>query len=681
VDLNPRYRFEAFVVGPSNRLAFTAAQAVAQNPGEAYNPLFLYGRSGLGKTHLLHAVGWGAMDTDGTRRAVYRTLEEFVGQYHAAVAAGQLDAFRRSTEETDVLLLDDVQFLAKHREMQSELLRFSEHMQGAGKQVVLSSDRPPSEIEELDERLISRLSGGLLVDLSPPDYETRLAILRRKADERGMVFAPGVLDTVAEIGAGNVRELVGLVNRLSAFQAVSDAPLTPVSARALLTDEDDEGAGSGRLGGRKSEAAGSTRTPDRTTPLRTSVSDPSRGVRHLDAGAAAPDEFGAFLSAVTRTVAQSIDAWKSRIGEAVVRWQGEGFRTARLEELLTHASLPDIENVLAHFAADVEMLKALASQAGELDPATAGHSRFRDPDRLAEAQAFVQKLNEGIVPPPGPTSTLKLEDYIGGAANDAVVRAAKLVAQDPGKRYNPLFITGPSGVGKTHLLHAIGNALANSAKGPRVVACLSAQAFIEDLLAAIEAGNVEWWRRRYRRADAFLLDDTQLIGGKEQTQDELFNLFNVFADAEKQLVFAADRLPAQLDQVASRLVTRFEGGLVVELAAPDRPMRAQFVRRLLDAQGVQADDDVVEYLAARPADSARAVQGLVNRAFSAMDPADQRITVAAARTAIEGRTARVSQQQAISALIPSGIDPTLGSREKLLWDWPEIGDRLVEDLR
>src|SRR5579872_1766491 len=106
VDLNPRFRFEAFVVGPSNRLAFTAAQAVAQNPGQAYNPLFLYGRSGLGKTHLLHAVGWGAMDTLGSRRAVYRTLEEFVGQYHAAVAAGQLDAFRRSTEEIDALLID-----------------------------------------------------------------------------------------------------------------------------------------------------------------------------------------------------------------------------------------------------------------------------------------------------------------------------------------------------------------------------------------------------------------------------------------------------------------------------------------------------------------------------------------------------------------------------------------------
>ncbi len=680
MDLNPRFRFEAFVVGPSNRLAFTAAQAVAQNPGEAYNPLFIYGRSGLGKTHLLHAIGWGAVDRQASIHAVYQTLEEFVGQHHAAVAAGQLDAFRRSAEETDLLLLDDVQFLAKHREMQTELLRLSERMQAINRQVVLSSDRSPQEIEDLDERLISRLSGGLLVDLAAPDFETRLAILRRKADERGMVFAPGVLDTVAEIGASNVRELVGLVNRLSAFQAVSEAPLTPASARALLVEEGEEAAGAAEDApptARPPARPGAPGAPAATEPRPV----PARAAPEPARASAPVDEFSAFLSAVTRTVERSIDAWRSRVGEAVVRWQGEGFRTARLEELLSHDSLADVETVLAHFAADVEMLKALAAEAGALDPSVAGHARFRDPDRLAEAEAFVKKLQEGIVPPPAPTATLRLDDYIAGAANEAVMRAARLVAQDPGRRYNPLYITGPSGVGKTHLLHAIGNALASGPGGPRVVACLSAQAFIEDLLAALEAGNVEWWRRRYRRADAFLLDDTQLIGGKEQTQDELYNLFNVFADAEKQLVFAADRAPAALEQVAARLVTRFEGGLVVELAAPDRTMRAAFVRRLLEAQGIQADDDVVEYLAARPADSARAVQGLVNRAFSAMDPSDQRLTVAAARTAIEGRAARVSQAQAISAVIPSGLDPALSSREKLLWDWPDIGDRLVEELR
>ena len=656
MDLNPRFRFETFVVGPSNRLAFTAAQAVAEGPGVAYNPLFLYGRSGLGKTHLLHAAGAGAQEHHKKLGVRYLTLEEFVEQFHAAVAATQLEAFRRSAEETDFLLLDDVQFLAKHREMQAELLRLSERMQGAGRQLILASDRPPSEIEDIDERLISRLSGGLLVDLATPDFETRLAILRRKAEERGTSFSPGVLEAVAEVGASSVRELVGLVNRLIAFQAVSDSPLTPQGARALLTGEAEQPADAPPA--EKPKAPEAAPAPPKPAP-----------------SPAAPDEFGSFLTAISRTVAQSIDAWKNKVGEAVVRWQGEGFRTARLEALLQGGETPNIQQVLDQYTADVGVLKELAAEAAALDPSAAGHARFRDPDGIEGAREFVGQLSEGLAPPPSPMAALKMSDYIVGSANEAVVRAAKVATEQPGTRYNPLYIAGPSGVGKTHLLHAVGNELART----RVVACLGAQAFIEELLNAIEQGRIEWWRRRYRRADAFLLDDVQLIGGKEQTQDELFNLFNVFADGEKQLVFAADRQPSALDNVAARLVTRFEGGLVVELAAPDRPMREIMVRRLLEGHKVGADDDVTQYLAARPADSARALQGIVNRALSAMDGSEDRLTLAAARRAIEGRASRPSQAQAISSLIPSGLDPALQGREKILWDWPDVGDRLMEE--
>lgn len=652
MDLNPRFRFESFVVGASNRLAATASQAVAASPGAAYNPLFLYAKSGLGKTHLLQAVGHGVLDRQPAMRVRYLTLEEFVEQYHAAVAAGQSDAFRRSAEEADVLLIDDVQFLARHRELQSELLRLSEALQVAECQLVLTSDRPPSEIQDLDERLISRLSGGLLVDMAAPDFETRLAILRRKSDERGMVFASGVLETVAEVGASNVRELVGLVNRLIAFQAVSDTPLTPQGARALLTGEVSEGG----------EAAASAPPP------------PPAAAEEVR------DEFSAFLSAVTRTVAQSLDAWRSRIGEAVMRWEGEGYRTARLEQLLHSESVPDVDGAIAKFAADVEELQRLAGEVAGLDAAAAGHARFRDPDRLDEARAFAARLLEGTAPPPAPSVALSFDDYIEGQANEAVVRAARLIAREPGRRYNPLFIVGPSGVGKTHLLHAVGNALAAGPSGT-TVACLSSQSFVEELVAAIDGGNIEWWRRRYRRADALLVDDVQLIAGKERSQEELFNLFNALADAEKQLVFTADRLPAQLKDIAPRLVTRFEGGLVAELVAPDRTMREKMVRKLLQAHGVAAEDDVVQYLAARPADSARAVQGLVNRALSSMDSADSALTMRTARIAIVGRTARPSQAQAISALVPSGLDPALASREKIVWDWPDAGERLIEELR
>jgi chromosomal replication initiation ATPase DnaA len=648
VDLNPRFRFESFVVGASNRLAATAARTVAESPGAAYNPLFIYSRSGLGKTHLLQAIGFLTLERQPELRVEYLTLEEFVERYHASIAAGQVEAFRRSAQETDLLLVDDVQFLADHREMQSELLRLTEALQAEGRQIVLTCDRPPAEIADLDERLISRFSGGLLVDISAPDFETRLAILHRKAEERGATVPPAVLETVAELVVSSVRELIGMVNRLIAFQAVSDAPITAEAARALLTGEVP--------GGQPPAGAPAPAAP------------------------AAPDEFSAFVSVVQHTVSETIEAWRSRVGEAVLRWQGEGYRTRRLEQLLQTDVLPDVAAELDDFTSRVEELRQLADTVAAFDPAAVGSACFHDPDRLEEARAFTEQVKEGVAPPPPPSRGLTLDDYVAGAANDAAVRAALAVAAEPGRKFNPFFIVGASGTGKTHLLHALGNAML-ATRPEAVIACVSAQAFTDELVAALDAGRVAWWLRRYRRADALLLDDVQLLAGRERTQDELFNLFNVFADAEKQLAFTADHVPAQLAGIAPRLTTRFEGGLVVELAAPDRLMRAEMLRRLLAAHQVAAADDVIEYLAARPADSARAVQGLVNRTLSRMDAATEPLTVQTARLAVEGRSQRPSQLQAFSAPIPAGLDAIMSSREKVVWDWPNVAERLVEEAR
>jgi len=653
VELNPRFRFESFVVGGSNRLAATAARTVAESPGTSYNPLFLYAKSGLGKTHLLQAIGFLALERQGKLRVEYLTLEEFVERYHAAVAAGQIEAFRRSALETDLLLLDDVQFLAEHREMQAELLRVTEALQAAERQIVLTCDRPPGEIADLDERLVTRLSGGLLVDITAPDFETRLAILHRKVTERGADIPRPVLETVAEVGATSVRELIGLVNRLIAFQAVGGGTLTPEAARTLLADE--------------LPATPPAARPERTPAPAAPAAEP-------------PDEFASFLSAISTTVAQTVEAWRSRIGEAVLRWQGEGFRTTRLEQLLLSEEIPDVGSALADYATRAEELRRLLDEAMEYDPAAGANAVFHDPDRLEEARAVAERVKAGVEPPPPPSRGLSFAEFIEGKANEAAVRAARAVVAEPGKRFNPLFVTGPSGSGKTHLLHAVGNALM-AAHGGAVVACLSAQAFTDELVQAINAGRIEWWRRRFRRADALLLDDVQLLAGRDATQEELFNLFNAFADAEKQLAFSADRLPGQLAGLAPRLTTRFEGGLAVELAPPDRTMRAEMVRRLLATRSVEAEVEAVEYLAARPADSARAVQGLVNRAIARMDPSSETLTVQAARLAIEGRSQRPSQAQAVSAVVPAGLDPVMGSREKVVWDWPGATDRLVEELR
>jgi chromosomal replication initiator protein len=647
VDLNPRFRFESFVIGAGNRLAATAARTVAESPGTAYNPLFIYSKSGLGKTHLLQAIGFLALERQAELRVEYLTLEEFVERYHAAIAAGQVEAFRRSVQETDLLLLDDVQFLADHREMQSELLRLTEALQAEGRQIVLACDRPPAEIADLDERLISRLSGGLLVDIGAPDFETRLAILHRKAEERGATLPPPVLETVAQLVVSSVRELIGMLNRLIAFQAVSDAPITAEAARALLT---------GEVPGAPPPAGEPAAAPD------------------------AADEFSAFVSVVRHTVSETIESWRSRIGEAVLRWQGEGYRTRRLEQLLLSEVLPDVAAELADFTSRVEELRGLADMVAAFDPAAAGNACFHDPDLLEEARAFTERVKEGVAPPPPPSRALTFDEYVTGTANDAAVRAARAVAAEPGQKFNPLFIVGASGTGKTHLLHALGNALL-AARPDAVIACVSAQAFTDELVAALDGGRVAWWLRRYRRADALLLDDVQLLAGRERTQDELFNLFNVFADADKQLGFTADHVPAQLVGLAPRLTTRFEGGLVVELAAPDRLMRAEMLRRLLASHQVAAGDDVIEYLAARPADSARAVQGLVNRALSRMDASSESLTVPTARLAVEGRSPRTSQIQALSAPIPAGLDAVMSSHEKMVWDWPNVAERLVEEAR
>ena len=635
-------------MGANNRLAATAARTVAQKPGTAYNPLFIYSATGLGKTHLLMAVGQLVKELTPAAVVEYLTLEEFVEAFHAAVAAGQSDAFRHRFATVDVLLIDDVQFLTHRREMQAELLRLIGELQAADKQIVLSSDRPPAEIEGLDERLVSGFAGGLIVDIGRPDFETRLAILRRRAEERGAQFSAGVLEAVAAFEVANVRELLGTLNRLVAFQAVSDSALTPDSAAALLGG----GAGGGAAG-------------------RTAPAPPA---------AAPPDEFSDFLTDVSTVLTRQVEEWRRRVAEAVLRWEGEGYRTARLEALLDGEAPVNPDTAIRRFEQDAERLRQLEADMGGLDQAAAGSAVFRDVDRVSEAEALVQRAREGLSPPPGPSPLWTFADYDTSAANKVAIAAARAASQQPGRRYNPLVLTGLAGVGKTHLLHAIGNALAASPDA--VVACLSAQDFLDELVQAMERDRIDPWRARYRRATALLLDDVHLLAGKERSQEELFHLFNHLAGAQRQLVFTAGTPVRSLSGLDDRLTSRLDGGLVVELKAPDRELRQALIRRQLVARGLAAEPDLVDYLAARPADSVRAVQGLVQRVVGTAEALGVPASASLARELLEGavvRPQRSSVAVRTSGLVVSPMG-SLRSREKFVWHWADQADRMIEEL-
>jgi chromosomal replication initiator protein len=300
---------------------------------------------------------------------------------------------------------------------------------------------------------------------------------------------------------------------------------------------------------------------------------------------------------------------------------------------------------------------------------------------MAEAEAAAAKVRDGAAPPPAPSGAFPLDNYAAGASNDVALSAARAVIDAPGKKYNPLVLVGKSGLGKTHLLNAIGLELMK--KKGAVVACLSTQAFVDELIAAIDGNRVDWWRARYRRATALLLDDIQLLAGKDRTQEELFNLFNQFLDGDRQLIFTAPAHPNTLQGLEERIVSRLEGGLVAEISDPDRELRRTALERILSQQKITVEPALLDYLADRPADSVRSLTGLVQRVAEAAAAQDQPVTAGLAREILEGKPpagARRTSGLRTSGLVVSSAGG-VRSREKMVWDWPSAADRVIEDLR
>ena len=346
--------FDTFVVGPGNRLAWEAARASAESPGATYNPLFIYSDTGLGKTHLLVAVANRASELQEDIRVVYTPVEQLLREIAS-------DEGRATYQEAEILLVDDLQFIGHHRESHQPLFHVLDHLLMAGRQVVLACDRPPLEMGELDDRLLSRFSGGLVVDIAPPSLETRRAILELRLSALGASLSPDVIDSIAHSAIENVRQLKGALNRVLALQKAEGREIRANEVDKLLSDV---------------------------------VTDPnlpwlSDGKKKGKAG-----EFAEFLSDVSSAVEQALTSpkWQEDLARAILKWEAEGFLTRRLENLLDEDEDVDAEKIIVEYERDIEQLQTVADEIVRLDPEMSERLPLNDPDRIEELRLVLEDL-------------------------------------------------------------------------------------------------------------------------------------------------------------------------------------------------------------------------------------------------------------------------------------------------
>jgi chromosomal replication initiator protein len=540
-DLDPTFTFENFVVGPANRLASAAARRAAESPGASYNPLFLYSPSGLGKTHILGAIANQVRRGDSGYEVRYQTLERYLEELARALERGERDELRDSYTALDFLLLDDVQFLAGQPEAQEMILTTLDGLTHAGSQIVLASDRPPSEINGLDARLVSRFSGGLTVDIAPPEFETRVAIIRKKVADSGQELEPGVAEALARVPFRNVRELGGALNRILAMQELEERRLGPGDVPALV-------------GIRATEA------------VRVAEAEP----------AVMDDALQSFLSevagAVSSKVSEQEEPWRTEIREAAEAAEAEGFNATRLRSLVQGPTpLPDWEERLRSFDASVHRLREIARELKRLrNPwGEVAATLVKDPDRLDEAEAFLCSVRERMRPFPwlGPGPRLKdLEPHL----SPLVLKSADQLASAQKPQYNPLYVWGRQVDVPRAVLAATGRSFSGHFPSA-TVAVTSVSGFSEDFIRALSEGVAGAWRERWWTVDLLLVYGAQELSDTERAQDEFFHLFEALKRRGSRVLLAADRPPSQIQNIDDRLRSRFEGGLVLEAEASSLP--------------------------------------------------------------------------------------------------------------
>jgi chromosomal replication initiator protein len=525
-DLDPKLTFESFVVGPANRLASAAARRAADSPGTSYNPLFLYSSPGLGKTHILMAI---AHQSNKARagRVEYMALEEYLERLETSLQAGHRDGL---SGDLDILLLDDVQFLTGQPEAQEMLLKTLDQLSAAGGQIVLASDRPPADIDGLDARLLSRFTGGLIVDLGPPEYETRVAIIRKKAEARGQTLEEGVAEAVAKAPFKNVRELGGVLNKIFATQDLEGRRVSAGEVAELLHAQDE--------------------------------------VASLGGGS---DEFGSFLNELASSVAQAVEKteepWRKAFREAMESAERQGFAVQRIEPYVAAGSEPEAwQKILESFRADVQRLHDIDNELRRLGNPwpEAAQGVLMDPERLDEAEALLASVRERQRPFPRLGEGPQLHD-LSGFEPIALKAAAQLVAEER-PEYNPLYVwSGDEALGRT-LLGAVGRTHQETFPDQRM-AISSVSSFAEDFIRALGEGVAGAWRERWWTVDLLLVYGLEDLSDMERAQDEFFHLFEALKRRGARMMLVADRLPSAIADIDDRLRSRFEGGLVLELSS------------------------------------------------------------------------------------------------------------------
>ncbi len=351
--IDPELTFKSFVVGPSNRVAWEAARTASESPGAAYNPLFIYSDTGLGKTHLLLAIANRARELQPNIRVVYFPLERLMREL---TGGAESDTPYR---DADIFLIDDLQFIGQKSTDHQILFHLLDHLLMAGKQVALACDRPPLELGELDDRLLSRFSGGLVVDIGRPVLDTRRAILELRLAASGASLRPEVLDAIARVVLENVRQLKGALNRVLAAQKAENRQIRADEVDRLLAD-----------------VVGDAEMPWLAEAMERS-------------GA----EFEDFLSDVSSAVEEALGApkWREELARAILKWEGEGYATGRLESYLDVEEMVDAEQVIAAFERDVMTLKSIEEELRRLDADVPHTLPLRDPDRIEDAKRALEE--------------------------------------------------------------------------------------------------------------------------------------------------------------------------------------------------------------------------------------------------------------------------------------------------